>query len=390
MATTEPFEALDFFVARDDLNRCKFEKAVRTKDDDLESGQILVCIDSFGFTANNITYAVFGDAMGYWNFFPAPSGWGRIPVWGFADVAASRSDAVEIGERIFGYFPMSTHLILEPRGASAAAFVDGSAHRTSLHPVYNQYNRNAGDPAYDSRYEKLQMLFRPLFMTSFLLDDFLADNEFFGARSVILSSASSKTAYGLAFLLSSNRGAVTNGAAGLTGAPRRPERSGYEVIGLTSESHRSFVEGLGCYDRVASYDEIDSLSADVATAFVDMAGDGDVRGRLHRHFGDNMKYSCMVGATHWDRQGSIGPLPGAEPLMFFAPDQIKKREHDWGPGGVQQRFAGAWRSFLSAAAGWIQVVEGRGPEQVERVYRKMLAGRSKANQGYVLSLRPAA
>src|SRR3712207_7922901 len=47
-------------------------------------------------------------------------------------------------------------------------------------------------------------LFRsPLFLTSFMLADQLEDNRFFGARALVLSSASSKTAYGTAFLLRS-------------------------------------------------------------------------------------------------------------------------------------------------------------------------------------------
>ena len=42
-------------------------------------------------------------------FFPAESGWGRVPVWGFADVVGSRHQALAEGVRVFGYLPMSTH-----------------------------------------------------------------------------------------------------------------------------------------------------------------------------------------------------------------------------------------------------------------------------------------
>ena len=48
-------------------------------------------MDKFALTANNVTYAAFGDAMHYWKFFPGPDDEsGRVPVWGFADVADSR------------------------------------------------------------------------------------------------------------------------------------------------------------------------------------------------------------------------------------------------------------------------------------------------------------
>ena len=43
-----------------------------------------LAIVSFALTANNITYAAFGDAMNYWQFFPVPgddgAAWGCIPV----------------------------------------------------------------------------------------------------------------------------------------------------------------------------------------------------------------------------------------------------------------------------------------------------------------------
>ena len=78
-------------------------------------GQVLLAIDKFALTANNITYAAFGDTMQYWNFFPAAAGFGRIPVWGFADVVTSSCEGVAPGERIYGYFPMSTYVVLEPQ-----------------------------------------------------------------------------------------------------------------------------------------------------------------------------------------------------------------------------------------------------------------------------------
>jgi hypothetical protein len=214
------------------------------------------------------------------------------------------------------------------------------------------------------------MIFRPLFMTAFLLDDFLADNGFFGARAVVLSSASSKTAFGLAFLL------------------RR--RSQCEVVGLTSASNVSFVEGLGCYDRIVTYDRIATLSPDVPSAFVDMAGNGAVAGAVHRHFGDNLKHSAIVGATHWERGARDGDLPGAQPAFFFAPTQIEKRTREWGPEGLQRRYAAAWREFLAFTKDRIRIEHGHGQADVERVYLETLEGRSRPDVGHVLSIGAAA
>jgi hypothetical protein len=359
--------AVDFVVHRQDLHRCKFVPAARGGLD-LEPGQVLLRVARFAFTANNITYAVAGDMMSYWNFFPAEEGWGRVPVWGFGDVVRSRHEAVAEGERLFGYFPMSTHLVIQPEDVSSTAFVDASPHRKALPAVYNRYLRVANDPLYEARYEDQQMLLWPLFMTSFLLDDFIADNHFFGARAAILSSASSKTAFGLAFLLHRNR------------------RDQCVVAGLTSPRNVDFVESLGCYDEVITYERISSLPAERPVVFVDMAGNGAVVSALHDHFRDEMKHSCIVGATHWEQRERDAELPGPPPTLFFAPSQIEKRTRDWGPGGLQERFAESWRAFLEFTADHMRIVSGHGQATVEKVYLETLRGDAKPDQGHVLSL----
>ena len=370
MSNQKPARPVDFIVDRSDLRRCRFVPAPEPDAIDLAPGQALLKVDRFAFTANNITYAVAGDMMSYWSFFPAEPGWGRVPVWGFADVLRSRHEGVAAGVRVFGYLPMSTHLVVQPDGAHRGGFVDAIGHRQGLPPVYNQYVSTAGDAGYDARYEDQQMLFRPLFMTAFLLDDFIADNDAFGARAVILSSASSKTAFGLAFLLHRRK------------APRP------EVIGLTSKGNAAFVESLGCYDRVVTYDRITSLSPDTPVVFVDMAGNGATVSALHHHFRENMRHSCVVGLTHWEGRSQPADLPGAPPTFFFAPTQIQKRTRDWGPGGLERHFAAAWRESLDFVAKHLRIVEGRGEAEVERVYRETLEGRARPDEGHVLSLWP--
>ncbi|MBE0615769.1 MAG: DUF2855 family protein [Burkholderiales bacterium] len=362
--------AVDFIVRRDNLHECKSLRAQDPGAVDLQSGQVLMRIDNFAFTANNITYAAFGAAMSYWDFFAAPEGWGRIPVWGFGDVIRSNHEAVKPGERYYGYYPMSTHVVLQAARAGAAGFSDGAEQRKALHPVYNQYLRTATDPGYDAGREDQQMLLKPLFVTSFLIDDFLADNAFFGARAVLLSSASSKTAYGTAFQLA-RRGA-TGGRC--------------EIIGLTSPGNVAFVQRLGCYDRVLSYDQIESIPADLPLAYVDMAGNAELRSTLHHRFGDSLKYSCAVGGTHWDALGGAGKLPGPRPTLFFAPAQIKKRAQDWGAAEFQRRLGAAWLQFLGASAAWMRVIHARGPAAVERVYLEVLEGRARPDEGHVLTL----
>jgi hypothetical protein len=355
-----------FVVARDDLKQGRIVETELPDVSRLSDESLLVKVDRFAFTANNITYAVLGDQLKYWSLFPAPDGFGNIPVWGFGEVIASKHPAIAIGERLFGYFPMATHLVIEAADVSKRGLRDAALHRQGVAPVYNAYARVSGDAAYAGRQGDEQALLRPLFMLSFLVDDFLAENELFGARSVILSSASSKTAFGLAHLLHG--------------------REGIRVIGLTSAVNADYVASLGCYHDVVTYERIGALPNDAPVAFVDMAGNSELRARLHQHFGEQMKYSGRIGLTHRASSSDEPPLPGAKPTWFFAPDQIRKRAKEWGPGAIEKRLSTAWAGFAPNLEKWLTIVDGRGPDAVQRVYLETLAGRIPPDQGLMLSL----
>lgn len=355
----------DFIVARDDFEQCKVIETTLPEPDALPPDALLVKVDRFAFTANNITYAVLGDEMKYWQFFPAPTGFGNIPVWGFGEVVASRHPNVPAGERLFGYFPMATHLVIEAADVGKRGLRDGAAHRQGLAPVYNAYARVGGDPAYAGQQGDYQALLRPLFMLSFLVDVFFAENADFGAQSVLLSSASSKTAFGLAHLLHAR---------------------GRKVIGLTSGGNTGFVTSLGCYDEVVTYDRVTSLPSGAPVAFVDMAGNSALRAALHQHFREQIVCSVRVGLTHRASDADEGALPGAKPRWFSAPAQIRERAKEWGPGGIEQRFGAAWSGFAPMLEKSLTVVESRGPEAVRQVYVDTLKGRIPPEQGHMLSL----
>ncbi|KNZ31102.1 MAG: hypothetical protein AD742_17875 [Methylibium sp. NZG] len=360
-----------FVVDRKNLRRAEWLSAER---EPLADGQARFRIDSFALTSNNITYAAFGESMNYWGFFPTGNGaTGCIPVWGFADAVESRADGVAVGERFYGYWPMADEAVLQPTRTSDSGFVDGAEHRRELHAVYNRYVRCSTDAAYQPSREAEQALLRPLFITSFLIDDFLADNAFFGARTVVLSSASSKTAYGTAFCLARRRGSA----------------AAVRIVGLTSNGNLGFSSRLGCYDEVLPYDAVATLPASAPTVYVDFSGDAAARAAVHTHFGAQLAYSCSVGGTHWDALGSGKGLPGPRPTLFFAPAQIKKRMADWGPAGLQQRTDDAWQAFMAPVTDahnpWMRVVRGSGKAAVERVYLALLDGRVNPEEGHLLS-----
>ena len=353
----------DFLVKRDDVRECRVAESSAPE---IEAGQALLRVETFGLTANNVTYAVFGEAMSYWEFFPAADGWGRVPMWGFAEVERSEAEGVEAGTRIYGYLPSSSHLVVTPARAGERGFVDGSPHRAALPSAYQRYLAADSDPFYRADTEAMQMLLRPLFFTSFLIDDQLADSGMTTQGPVVLASASSKTAIAAAFQLS--------------------RRDGVELIGLTSPGNVEFVEGLGIYDCTVAYDAVDSLERGPAT-FVDFAGDGRVRLAVHGHYGDELVHSMAVGMTHWEapRAGS-GDLPGPAPIFFFAPDRIVKRSEDWGRAGLESRVVEAWHPFCEWADGWLEPIPGQGFDAVRDAYLDVLGGRVEPNRAHVLTL----
>jgi hypothetical protein len=370
----------DFQVRKDQLTTTRFQTHAAAP---LGEGQIRVAIDRFALTSNNITYAAFGDAMNYWRFFPVTgsdgaedSVWGRIPVWGFGTVSESTHASVAVGERIYGYFPMSTSVVLTPSKVTPLSFMDSAPHRSELHAVYNQYTRTGTDPFYSADTEDLQALLRPLYITSWLIDDFLADNAWFGAASLpgqravlLLSSASSKTAYGTAFQMA--------------------QREGVEVVGLTSPGNVAFCESLGCYDRVLTYAQLEQVAADAPCIYVDFAGNAAFRKTLHTHC-KGLAFSSSIGGTHVSALGGGRDLPGPKPTLFFAPAQIKKRSAEWTPQGLNERLVQSWHGFVRTVSDphrpWLTVQHHQGPDAVQTAYARVLEGTGDAQLGHILSL----
>lgn len=337
----------------------------------LQPGEAILRVDRVAVTTNNITYAAFGDAMRYWDFFPTgEAGWGHMPVWGFAEVVASDVEGVAVGERFYGYWPIASHLRMQPVRVTARGFYDGAEHRQALTSAYNQYTRTSADPAYRAEDENWQMLVRPLFITSFMLADFLTDNGFFGARRLVFSSASSKTAFGTAFCLA--------------------QEGGIERVALTSERNRAFVQGLGCYERTVAYGELTSLGTDVPTLYVDFSGDEGLRARVHHHLGAALVYDCYAGSAQNTQFLRDAALPGPAPAFYFAPVQIKKRNADWGPEVVNQKFNAAQRAFIERISDphqpWMRLQEHRGFAAAQTLVDDLHAGRIDPQAGHVVLL----
>lgn len=330
----------------------------------LAAGEVRFRVDRFALTANNITYAKAGSFLGYMEFFPlaADGAWRSIPVMGHADIIESAHPEIEAGGRYFGFYPMAGEHIISAAPRSSG-LVDAGEHRVKHAATYRQFERvpAPGDP----EREDIAALLRGLFITSFLVEDFLDDNANFGARSVLVTSASSKTSIALGYCL---------------------RQRGTPSIGLTSPRNIDAVRALGCYDTVMAYGDVASLDASVPSALVDMAGEGALLAAIHGHFGDNLRCSSMVGMTHHDAPPRAGELPGPPPQFFFAPSQIEKRAADWGRGEFEARLAAAFGSFAEFSRGWLRIVRNSGPDAALKAYHEVLEGRSDPATGHIVSL----
>jgi hypothetical protein len=333
---------------------------------ELGQGEVLARIDSFAVTANNVTYGVVGERIGYWKFFPVEEeGWGVIPVWGFAEIEQSNHPEIAVGERLYGYWPMASHLVMAPGKVADGRFVDDASRRRELPPVYNVYQRVTREPGYDGEMDNERMVLFPLYATSFCIYDFLKDNDWFESARVIIPSASSKTAVGAAYAIRSDD------------APPR-------LAGLTSPRNKEAVEALGLYDEVVVYDDIETLAADVPSVIIDMSGDGGVLGRLHKLLGENMKYTSNVGVTHYENN-KMGPdFISERSAMFFAPGHIQKRAKDWGPGEFEKRAQQFWREAALKSRAWLHIKEASGPDAINEAWQDVLAGKTPADAAWVV------
>ena len=366
---SDPTTPWDLTTGRSDLSDVRVDTAEPLEP---RPGEALLRVEHVGVTANNVTYGLLGDAFGYWRFFPAAErGRGRVPLWGLASVVGAEVEGLAPGDRVYGFLPSSSHLLVRPGPVRDGSFSDQAGHRQGLAAVYNAYTRAPAadacvqqDESRPTRHD-LQVVFRPLLTTSFLLADWLTTSEPVAAV-VVLSSASSRTAYGTALLLRD----VLRG-------------TGAHVVGLTSPGHRAFTESLGVYDEVLAYEEARSLGA-VPTTYVDVAGDPGLRRVLHERLGPSLVREVSVGLARGVPGQAAAPAQGLpRPVVFFAPDRVAQRRRDWGADGLAARLEEAWRLLVARADDWVAVRRGHGADGLRSAWERVLAGASPSEADVV-------
>jgi hypothetical protein len=295
-----------FQVRKDQLGTTRI---VSLPDVPLTDGQVRVRVDRFAFTSNNITYAAFGQAMQYWQFYPVPAdpdgtAWGCIPVWGFGTVVQSLHPGVAVAERLYGYWPMASHAVLQPVRLSAGSFSDGAPHRAALHAVYNQVQRVTSDPFYTADSED------GAGPAAAAVPHCLADRRLSGGQRLLRHQRRQPGRR------QPRRAAAQLGQQQDGVGHRRPVGEAARSRG--GGSHLARQRGLlrepGCYSRVLTYDQLNDLPADTPCVYVDFAGSGPLRQAIHTRF-SRLAYSCSIGGTHVEQLAGAKDLPGPKATL---------------------------------------------------------------------------
>ena len=360
----EPLSNISFLVDKNELTSTKISEGLISN---IRDGEVIICINKYAITSNNITYAVIGHQMKYWNFFPTTEPWGKVPVWGFGTVVKSNCEAVEVGTKYYGYFPMSTYLIVSPGKVNEAGFVDTAPHRKEMAPIYNYYTNLSRDLDQLDGLEDYLPIIKPLFTTSFLNYHMLKDESFKGADQVILTSASSKTALGIAYMLKINK-----------------DQDHKTIIGLTSHRNVEFVQGTGFYDQVISYEDIRDQLIKNKSIVIDLAGNGTLLNTLDEILRDQLLFISMIGLTDWKGRSAFRAHEKSK--FFFAPSQAQKVYKEWGAQKANNMIAQELKEFIQVAEDWIDLSYIENHEDLAMLYHEMLVGHVNPQMGYIVSI----
>jgi len=341
------------------------------RQEQLKQNQILVDVEKFAFTSNNITYAVLGEMVKYWEFFPVKgqgeSNWGVIPVWGYARIVESKLDDLPVGSRFFGYFPPAESLLMAPQNINPNGFIDGSEHRESLPAGYNFYYQANDHEVINQQEENEHMMFYPLFVTAFCLHSMLKEKGWYDAEQILIISASSKTSIGLAYAL-------------------REDRDAPMTIGLTSTKNLNFVRSSELYDKSVSYEGFEKIDANKKTVIIDMSGNTIVLKNLHLHLGDNMCFTSNVGITHWRNLDRVDGIIRERSEMFFAPAYMASLIKKYGKNEYGQRTSEFVKSTSKKIREWMHFREVDGLNGLEEIYGSVCSGDLLPNEGLIIKI----
>jgi len=251
---------------------------------------------------------------------------------------------------------------------------------------YNQLTRCSHDPLHSPENEDLAIIYRPLFWTSFWAEDWLFSSlptPYRGASSILVSSASSKTAFCLAYLLRKRR---FQGATAI------------KTVGLTSKKNLSFTNGLGLYDAVLTYnDDLETqLDIDGSWVYVDVASNSELNGRILGALKGGLVRYVSLGLTNLtprDANSYSPPSSGVtasttstSPEFFFMPEWLAQRRKTLKISEIANLQTGAWSGLMEDCKSWISLTRTWGAHQIQKAYEEVIEKGVGPEKGLIWSL----
>ncbi|RDB30096.1 hypothetical protein Hypma_014145 [Hypsizygus marmoreus] len=388
--------------------------------DECSPNHVLIKVDRFGFSANNITYQALGEHPHFryfdFNTTPqtdsvSPKTHGIFPVWGFGTILKSTHPKIHEGERVYGYFAPTRYLLVpvSPADVNKHAFYVPRPHLPPDRRPYNQILRCTADPQYSPNpmTEDLTMLYRPLFWTSYWCEDWLFSSNYRrGASLILISSASSKTAFCLAYLIKKR-------------ISRKEISRNVKVIGLTSKRNLQFTQNLGHYDEVLEYGSFTSGRAfstgmDKRWIYVDVASNEQLNNRILAHFASpysgKLAGCTILGLTNLSPASSaadtvdwtsntltLAPTSDGSDTdsissfwpkfeNFFMPEWLEVRKHQLSIAEIFSRQNQAWKELMANCVGWVQIERIYGGAAVKKAYEDVANNGLRPDRGFIWSL----
>lgn len=363
----------------------------------LPTHHIVVRIDRFAFSSNNITYQALGEIahFRYFDFHGSPKDPGVngvIPVWAYGSVIASNVPAIKADERVFGYFAMARYLLLpvETPSTNKFNFYVPRPHLPADRRPYNQITRCGSDPLYRPSDEDLSMIYRPLFWTSFWAEDWLytaPESPYNGASAILISSASAKTAFCLAYRI------------------RKRGKSDVTVIGFTSRGNLAFTRKLGLYDWVFTYENVEACVLFGSTGiknsiYVDIAGNETFNSKITQVLGPSLVRNISLGVTNLNptiepkyympssgvTQGAGSDNTSESVEFFFMPEWLAVRKRTLTPPDIAFMQYTAWTDLMRDCLAWVTIERTWGAETVKEAYLRAVVGRINPEKGMIWSM----
>lgn len=234
------------------------------------------------------------------------------------------------------------------------------------------------------------MLYRPLFWTAFWCEDWLHSTMYRGATRVVISSASSKTAFCLAYLI------------------RKRKVEGIQIIGMTSKGNVAFTKGLGLYDEVVEYStftEAPCMNAhERKFVYIDVSGNDTLNQRVFAHFAKGGKLVAGVAlgltnlaptskeapTTNWSTNTFAAPFAAVGAVtsleQFFMPEWLTIRVKQLSIPEITDMQRRAWIDLMQDCPSWIQLARVAGQKNVVDAYLNVAKGGIGPEKGYIWSL----